>query len=319
MMKRLVAISLLITAVFAAAEAEAQQITKKRIGAYVENRTAVVAEANTTLAVDIVVEIEQFTAGPYARYAERMLGCKARLSDNVTYRILSVNVGTVEDGTYYDIEDVEPTEYSTSASQGKPFSGLLPDRMTSVKRELEDYAKSTATDIFTLRSTRFELITAELGDGIYGAGLESALREIDKLEREYTELFLGKQTITTKHYRYYVQVKPAEFEKVEPVVVEEGAEPVVVEPKMLPQSHIIARFGEHVGLVSKDEFAGDIILLTINPTEMSYPESNIKGKVTYRYANNAEVILSVGRNIITKRQLPIYEFGRTVTLLVPAR
>jgi hypothetical protein len=88
---------------------------------------------------------------------------------------------------------------------------------------------------------------------------------------------------------------------------------------MLPQSYIVARFGERIGVVASDNLAGEILLLTINPTEMSYPESNIKGKVTYRYANNAEITLSLGQDIISKRTLPIYEFGRTVTLLAPTK
>ena len=61
-------------------------------------------------------------------------------------------------------------------------------------------------------------------------------------------------------------------------------------------------------------------MLTINPAEMSYPESNVKGDVFYRYANNAEVMLSLGHDeVIAKRVLPIYEFGRTVSFLKPAR
>jgi hypothetical protein len=107
------------------------------------------------------------------------------------------------------------------------------------------------------------------------------------------------------------------METIEPTT-EQSTAPAV-EGKMLPQSHIIARFGERVGVVESDNLSGDIILLTINPTQMSYPESNPKGKVTYRYANNADVTLSLGQDIILKRTLPIYEFGRTVTIVAPAK
>ena len=319
-MTRFLTISLLIASALCSMELSAQQIVKKRIGTYIESGNVVVAEANTTLAVDLTVEVELFTAGPYARYAESMLGTQARLTDNVSYSLVSANVGLVEDNTHLLADNA--TNYGLNTPQGEEFAEFPIDRLSSTKQELKDRAKSAADRIYALRTARIELITAEFGDGVYGAGLESALREIDRLEKEYTELFLGKRTTSTQSYRYYIPVKPAEFEKVEPATSEEGAttaEPVVVEPKMLPQSHIVARFGERVGVVASDNLAGDILLLTINPTKMSYPESNIKGKVTYRYANNAEVTLSLGHDIISNRTLPIYEFGKTVTISAPAK
>ena len=319
-MTRFLTISLLIASALCSMELSAQQIVKKRIGTYIESGNVVVAEANTTLAVDLTVEVELFTAGPYARYAESMLGTQARLTDNVSYSLVSANVGLVEDNTHLLADNA--TNYGLNTPQGEEFAEFPIDRLSSTKQELKDRAKSAADRIYALRTARIELITAEFGDGVYGAGLESALREIDRLEKEYTELFLGKRTTSTQSYRYYIPVKPAEFEKVEPATSEEGAttaEPVVVEPKMLPQSHIVARFGERVGVVASDNLAGDILLLTINPTKMSYPESNIKGKVTYRYANNAEVTLSLGHDIISNRTLPVDEFGKTVTILAPAK
>jgi hypothetical protein len=319
-MKHLFIISLLFVAALWSMDLSAQQVVKKRIGTYIESGNVVVAEANTTLAVDLTVEIEHFVAGPYARYAESMLHTQARLTDNVTYRLVSTNVGLVEDNTHLLAD--EATNYGLGTPCCEEFSEFTIDRLSSEKQELKERAKAAADRIYALRTARIELITAEFGDGVYGAGLESALREIDRLEKEYTELFLGKRSTSTHNYRYYIPIKPAEFEKVEPTTSEEGAattDTAVAEPKMLPQSYIVARFGERIGVVASDNLAGEILLLTINPTEMSYPESNIKGKVTYRYANNAEITLSLGQDIISKRTLPIYEFGRTVTILAPTK
>lgn len=314
-MKHLFTISLLFVAALWSMDLSAQQIVKKRIGTYIESGNVVVAEANTTLAVDLTVEVEHFTAGPYARYAESMLGCQARLTNNVTYHLVATNVGIVADNSHLEADNA--ANYGISAPCGEEFADFSIDRLSSEKMELKERAKGAAEKIYALRTARIELITAELGDGVYGAGLESALREIDRLEKEYTELFLGKRTTSTLNYRYYVPVKPAEMEDIEPTT-EQSTAPAA-EGKMLPQSHIIARFGERVGVVESDNLSGDIILLTINPTQMSYPESNPKGKVTYRYANNADVTLSLGQDIILKRTLPIYEFGRTVTIVAPAK
>ena len=318
-MKRLFIISLLFVASSFATSLSAQQVVKKRIGSFVENGNVVVAEANTTLAVDITVEVEHYVAGPYARYAERMLGCKTpRLSNNTTYRIVSTNVGVVEDNSHLSAGNAENVSYCGCAKP-ESFAEFMPDRLSSKKQDLESSAAAAAEQIYTLRTARLELITAELGDGVYGAGLESVLNEISRIEKEYTELFLGRRSVSTVSYRYYIPVKPAEYEQVEPQPAAEGAPAVVVEPKMLPQSHIVARFGEHVGVVASDDLKGDIILLTINPVDMSYPESNVKGKVTYRYANNSDVTLSLSNEVLAKSTLPVYEFGRTVTFVAPTK
>lgn len=323
-MKRSLLVAILLVASSLFVDSSAQQVVKKRIGSYLENGNVVVAEANTTLAVDITVEYEQFVAGPYAKHAQRLLGSSAPLVNKSVRRVVSSNVAVVNGATYLANDS---TEYLANESE-LAFPRVLPDRLSKTNLSAEDAAERAAEQIYALRTARLELITAELGDGVYGAGLESALREIDRLEKEYLELFFGKRVVTYSTKRYYIPVKPAEFEKVEIVVaepaVEKGKKANVEqapqpEPKMLPASYIVARFSDKVGLVAADDLQGDIVLLTINPTDMSYPENDAKGTVQYRYANNAEVTLSLGHVVISERVLPIYEFGRTVTLLNPTR
>ena len=341
-MKRSLLISLLLVASSLVVDASAQQVVKKRIGSYIENGNVVVAEANTTLAVDITVETEQFVAGPYAKHAQRLLGTNAPLVDKVIHRIVKSDVAVAESSSYYATESVDAAQCSDATSV--EFPKVLPDRLSKSNLTADQAADRAAEQIYALRTARLELVTAELGDGVYGAGLESALREIDRLEKEYLELFFGKRSVTYSHQRYYVTVKPAEFEQIEPVVapveeVAEGqesaeaektkekkskkvAEEVVPqpEPKMLPAKYAVARFNSKDGLLAADDLTGDIIMLVIEPSEMSYPESDIKGNVFYRYANNANVTLSLGYDeVIAKRVLPVYEFGRTVSFVKPTR
>lgn len=335
-MKRSLLVALLLVASSLVADASAQQVVKKRIGSYIENGNVVVAEANTTLAVDITVETEQFVAGPYAKHAQRLLGTNAPLVDKVIHRIVKSDVAVAESSSYYATESVDAAQNSDATSV--EFPKVLPDRLSKSNLTADQAADRAAEQIYALRTARLELITAELGDGVYGAGLESALREIDRLEKEYLELFFGKRSVTYCHQRYYVTVKPAEFEEIEPVVapVEEVAEvekpaekktkktAVEVapqpEPKMLPAKYTVARFNSKDGLLAADDLTGDIIMLVIEPSEMSYPESDIKGNVFYRYANNANVTLSLGYDeVIAKRVLPVYEFGRTVSFVKPTR
>jgi hypothetical protein len=50
---------------------------------------------------------------------------------------------------------------------------------------------------------------------------------------------------------------------------------------------------------------------------MNYPQSDVKGTVAYRYANNSDVAVAYGNEILSRRILPIYEFGATVMFLQP--
>lgn len=279
-----------VVAIALAVDASAQQVVKKRIGVYKESGNVVIAEATTTLAVDVAVQHETFTPGIYARYAQKLLGSRAPLVERDEYRILEADVAIIEDATHYanekELINVEAMEYA----------GSLPvavDRLSSAERSAEVAAKEAAEQIFSLRRARLDLVSGEFGDGVFGGGLESALKEIDRLEREYLALFYGSRSVTTSVERFYVAVSESQ------------------------PTTIVARFSPEKGLVAKSDLTGDIILVTITPSQMNYPQSDVKGTVAYRYANNSDVAVAYGNEILARRILPIYEFGATVMFLQP--
>ncbi|MBQ2142766.1 MAG: DUF4831 family protein, partial [Alistipes sp.] len=150
-----------------------------------------------------------------------------------------------------------------------------------------------AERIFELRAARQDILLGEYGDGVYGAGLEAALSEIERLENEYLKLFYGIRTVTTATHRYTMPVSAD-----------------------MP-NNVIARFNSEEGLLAKDNVAGDIVMVSVTPSEMSYPASNPKGTVAYRYANNANVVVSFAQEVLARRVLPIFEFGETVYFVMP--
>lgn len=79
----------------------------------------------------------------------------------------------------------------------------------------------------------------------------------------------------------------------------------------------VSRFSVDDGLVAIDDLAGEIIFLNINPSDMEYPASDEKGVIPFRYANNAEVTVSLGSRELCSRVMPIYEFGETVMIVKP--
>ena len=279
-----------LVAVALGVNASAQQVTKMRIGTYKQNGDVVIAEASSTLAVDVVVEHEVFTPGIYARYAQKMLGTRASLVERDEYRVVDASVALMEDNSYMRCGAEMPR---VGDKQVVEEQMLQIDRISSGERNTEAAAREAAEQILSLRRTRLDLITGEFGEGVFGAGLQSALEEISRLERGYLELFYGKRSITTLAERFILPVNSEQ------------------------PSTVIARFSAESGIVAKDDLSGDIILVKITPSEMSYPQSELKGTVAYRYANNAEVIVALGGDVLARNILPLYEFGETVIFLQP--
>lgn len=287
-MKKIFTILLAAVFVSLAMDASAQQVVKQRIGTYKESGNVVVSEATTTLVVDLTVECEEFEAGVYARYAQKYFGKRASLVSRMSYALVGGDVAVLDAPSYYAAPANIVTESVVTAGDKVMVDRLAADELTQ-----EEAAKRTAERIFELRAARQDILLGEYGDGVYGAGLEAALREIERLESEYIKLFYGTRTVTTTTHRYTMPVSAD-----------------------MP-NNVIARFNSEEGLLAKDNVAGDIVMVSVTPSDMSYPASNPKGTVAYRYANNANVVVSFAQEVLARRVLPIFEFGETVYFVMP--
>lgn len=287
-MKKIFTILLAAVFVSLALDASAQQVVKQRIGTYKESGNVVVSEATTTLVVDLTVECEEFEAGVYARYAQKYFGKRASLVSRMSYALVGGDVAVLDAPSYYAAPANIVTESVVTAGDKVMVDRLAADELTQ-----EEVAKRAAERIFELRAARQDILLGEYGDGVYGAGLEAALREIERLEGEYLKLFYGTRTVTTTSHRYIMPVSAD-----------------------MP-NNVIARFNSEEGLLAKDNVAGDIVMVSVIPSEMSYPASNPKGTVAYRYANNANVVVSFAQEVLARRVLPIFEFGETVYFVMP--
>lgn len=293
-MKRIVLAASAVLSLVAATATAQNDI--KRIGVFSDEGRTVVADASSPLDVEITVCCEQIVVGPYARYAQKYLGVRAPLVDRTSYRIVEARILLAADACTAECggarEGVRPLSYAGSATE---FARVLPNRMSVIEQTPEAAAKQLAEDIFSLRRHRVDLITGEAGENVFGAGLECALDKIDELEQTYLELFLGKRVETTSTHRVRV---------------------VLSEDKT---NYVVARFSEQTGVLPADDLSGDMILLQIAPSQMQYPQSNPKGRLTYRYANRAQCSLSLGQQSLCSAVLPLFEFGRTITVAAPEK
>ena len=268
------------------------------------NETAdgiVVSQPRTVLAVDVTVEKDVTLSGPYARYAQKVLGVRAPLTDKTGWAVTGAAVALLDAKACLDAP--APAELSrrvmTHAASDDEFARLQADKNDMTVLALEDAAREAANTIFSLRKHRLELITGEAGENVFGEGLKSALAEIERLEQSYLELFLGKRIVTTETRRY------------------------VVYPQADKKQYIVCRFSPAAGLLPESDLSGDMVLLQIEPSgntsnalEASAKETNV---VACRVADPSVCTVIAGGREYARAVLPLFEFGRTINVALPRR
>ena len=147
-MKKIFTILLAAVLTSVASDVAAQQVVKQRIGTYKESGNMVVSEATTTLAVDLVVECEEFEVGQYARYAQKYLGKRASLVNRVSYNIVGADVAVLNDSEYFAADVAENSSVSGVADEASI------DRLSMDELADEQAAKQAAVRIYELRAAR---------------------------------------------------------------------------------------------------------------------------------------------------------------------
>ncbi len=248
----------------------------------------------STIAVDVMVEMEHVTPGVYARYAQKFLGLRASLTERISYKIISATVNLVEPNS---------ESQNLNACVAEPrveYTSLPIDQTSSVMLPAEDAARAAAEAIFIIRSQRQDLISGDAGEGYFGAGLDSAIKALDSAEMEYIKLFTGEKKITqiVKHF--------------------------TLTPSEGTNMYMIARFDAFGGLVSADNLAGEPLFLQTKvlqsldtaSIEASTKESNF---VWFRIAAPTLCTLYKNAEEIASATLPLYEFGKSIKVEAPKR
>ncbi len=146
---------------------------------------------------------------------------------------------------------------------------------------------------------RFDLVSGEAGENVFGAGLSAALDELKRQEDAYIALFMGTHT-TEQIVRTYE------------VVPEAGKTTVIV-----------CRFSETGGLLADSDLTGRPVLLEMTPeqkvqnTVLPRPGGReSRGSVFYRVADIARCRLLDEMNVLLDERVPIYQFGEVVDIPV---
>ncbi|MFI3282368.1 MAG: DUF4831 family protein [Rikenellaceae bacterium] len=280
----------IIVALFATLTSSAQSLPSVAVGAVQNNGTLeFVAEPTSTILVDLTLTTTNFTAGVYARYAQKYLGERAPLTSKTSTVISASELS------------LAPQDYNLSRDEATSSVVVTPphlavDRMSAEIMIPEQAAQNAATQIFANRRTYRELISGDIGEGVYGAGLESALERFEQIEAEYLSLFMGHEEVLTTTRRI----------------------PLRLSGDMT--RYMIGRYDSQKGLLSAMEIEGEPVYLQITPSHVAdstYTLSGSKGTArrVYVVPNVAQCDLYVGANIVTSSFLPLYTFGSRTTVL----
>ncbi len=250
----------------------------------------------TELEVQITVRTEQIVTGPYARYAQKYLGVIAPLTDRTS--------STIESATIRPVSQVIPAAHIAPAipkatshlRSENGFPKVLPDKMSNTPLSLEESARAAADRIYALRKARIELITGEAGENVFGAGLKTALEEIDRMENDYLSLFLGRQ------------------------IVSSVVKCFTITPSSDKQTYIVCRFSPQSGVLPDDDLSGQPVILelkpsgTVNTAEIPVSTKPSKTDRQYRIADEVACRLIFDNKTVAAATLPIFQFGTTVSV-----
>ncbi len=151
-----------------------------------------------------------------------------------------------------------------------------------VSRSLEQRAKETAELIFSLREKKVAILVGDTDANYEGAALGEAMKEFDKLDKQFLELFYGTTEKSTQTMSF--EVLP---------VADKSS-----------QKYLLGNFsGIELALVLNSD-----VEIYNEPSPASIASS--KGKIVYRTPVFVNGRIMLGSEVIGEIRVPIYQFGK---------
>ncbi len=288
----------------------------------------------TQLVFDVEYTEETLEAGPFFLFAEKYLGAQSVIEENRTlYHLTAVHAATHTTTDYTRAYKVLPERgvqaglltltkkgllegYNNvpSTSLTPPKEGI-PNRLQSpslrgeretvlplfeeqiVAPTLQQKAAGAAKQIYRIRETRLYILSGETEHvPADGKALELTLRELDRMEQELVELFVGKRTIRSHHKK--ITFVPSKSEET-----------------------ALLYFSEEKGLTTEEDAAAAPLLLTIAAHKQilsagTTPDKKVSqpSQLYYNLPGWADYAVTYQGEILAEKTLPIAQFGIGVPL-----
>jgi hypothetical protein len=168
-----------------------------------------------------------------------------------------------------------------------------------VEKSPESRASDAANFIFNLRKRRVDLISGDI-ENVFnnGEALKVALKEINRLEKEYLSLFIGKTYVDSLTYTFDYTPKGGSSKS----------------------SAILFRFSENKGVVAENDLSGKPVMVEVTPTNTTQQlPSNIadKGKeavIMARYPEVCSIKVTDGKETLFTSKAAISQAGKIVRM-----
>ena len=193
-----------------------------------------------------------------------------------------------------DAEDNLSTATTTLYKSVKTANGyekVAVSQSQVVEKSAEKKAAETAATIFKLRSMRMAIVTGDTDATYSGEAMESAIKELLRMENEYMSLFYG----TTVE-----SVQTMNFD-------------VVPQADRKEQKYVAFRLSETEGLLPPSDLSGRPIVLDLELDELVATSEGRGDGIYYRIPRTATARVLDGGNMLLQTRIPIYQLGQTLT------
>ena len=283
----------------------------------------------TELCIEVEIEKTTQTVGEFFRYSERYLATKDVITDeNTSFRLKNVKVKT------RPIADLTRT-YALSSSKNFPLNnisvnekGLLcginvackeaicfknPTSKANTKKTVskplpltEEYmlaastakmAEGAAKQIYRIRESRLALLTGDVDHlPADGESFKVMLKEMDRMEKELTELFTGKTRTETQTHTIFLT------------------------PSEMMRNEVLFRISNLKGLVAANDLSGSPYYINIIPTAIETKANMDKKTVSARpnlysiLPATTQITVGDGKNMFFAEQILMPQFGQIIPI-----
>lgn len=310
----------------------AQLLTEKLTTATDTSRGIVYILPKTILQVEVDTKCIQETPGMYFQYADRFLGLKDVIQSESTryeitdFRISAKTVGDTSqvyligtgkkgkniaivltpegflksiNGKAEPVVQVEKVVRKNVANnESKKWETSASSIFTKEMQQANSTAKMAelaANQLFTIRDTRFNLLTQDLDKTPQdGRSYEIVLSELNRMENAYLELFKGKVSETKQTNTY----------------------------TLMPQkdsTKVLLRFSLFKGILDKNNLGGNPIFIEVKalPVVAEALHADVSASprgLYYRVPGKAIVNITDGKDVLLSKEVSIPQFGRVLSL-----
>lgn len=297
-----------------------------------ETPTLVYSLPKTEFYFEVVIEKTVEKPGPFVLYAQRYLGANKTIQEeSVNYRLVDVRVSTqtVPDPTRryavsFDAKSalsklvVDPQGILIGVNTPLPQQEIkkeiiitndtkisTPDHdvLLPLSREylqsnnIGKMAEGTANYIYDLRSSRLNLLVAEVEQMPTEETLKVMLAELDRREKEMLELFIGSVRVQQEVHRIYVS------------------------PEKGKLRDVLFRISAKRGVVARDDMSGEPVFYSFTPETIPFKvEDNsdnskaVKAALYTIYPARTQLKVDNGVDVILEGSYFLPQFGELMPL-----